>query len=148
MTNSFPFTQWAVVSVVVLAVLTGPGAQAIGLEQAGVKVTVKYTGKGTVDTSHRIWVWLFDTPDIGPGAMPIAEMAIEKNGATANFAAVGAGKVWVAVAYDEKGGFGGMAPPPSGSPVALYMSDGKPGLVIPGADAAITVTFDDTDRMQ
>jgi hypothetical protein len=128
--------------------LTGLAAPAVEAQQADVKVTVKYTGKGTVDASHRIWIWLFDTPEIGPGAMPIAEMSIEKNGATATFGSVAAGKVWVALAYDEKGGFGGMAPPPSGSPVALYMADGKPAWVTPGPDAAITVTFDDTGRMQ
>jgi hypothetical protein len=147
MTSSFRFTQWAVVAAVGLAVLAGPGAQGTEATQAGVKVTVEYTGKGTVDASHRIWVWLFDTPEIGPGAMPIGELSIEKNGGTADFTAVAAHQVWVAVAYDEKGGFGGMAPPPSGSPVALYLADGKPGWVTPGTEAAITVTFDDTGRM-
>ena len=31
-----------------------------------VKVTLNYKGKGTVDGSHRVWVWLFTSPDIGP----------------------------------------------------------------------------------
>jgi hypothetical protein len=128
--------------------LAGLAAPAVDAQQAGVRVTVKYTGNGTVDASHRIWIWLFDTPEIGPGAMPIAELSIEKNGATADFTSVAAGKVWVALAYDEKGGFGGMAPPPPGSPVALYMTDGKPGSVTPGPDAAVTVTFDAAQRMQ
>ena len=50
-----------------------------------VKVTVTYKGKGKVDTSHKLWVWLFDTPNIGPGAMPIAQVALDKNGADAVF---------------------------------------------------------------
>ena len=116
-------------------------------EQAGVKVTVKYTGKGTVDSGHRIWIWLFDTPDIGPGAMPIDEQSLDTNGATATFAGVAAGKVWIAIAYDERGGFGGAAPPPSGSPVTLYMEKGAPGIVTPGPDGSVTVTFDDSMRM-
>ena len=128
-------------------VLAGVVAPAVTAQQAGVKVTVKYTGKGTVDSDHRIWIWLFDTPDIGPGAIPINEQSLDKNGATATFEGVTAGKVWVAIAYDEKGGFGGAAPPPSGSPVTLYMEKGTPGLVIPGPDAAVTVTFDDSQRM-
>ena len=44
-----------------------------------VKVTVHYTGKGTVDASHKLWVWVFDTPNIGPGAMPIDQVALDKN---------------------------------------------------------------------
>ena len=39
-----------------------------------VKVTLNYKGKGTVDGSHRVWVWLFTSPDIGPNSMPIAEL--------------------------------------------------------------------------
>ena len=38
------------------------------------KVTVHYTGKGKVDASHKLWVWLFDTPNIGPGSMPIDQI--------------------------------------------------------------------------
>nr|MBA3269696.1 hypothetical protein [Acidobacteriota bacterium] len=50
-----------------------------------VTVTAKYAGKGPVDASHRIWVWLFETPDINAGSMPVGEMSIEKNGGTATF---------------------------------------------------------------
>jgi hypothetical protein len=45
-----------------------------------VKVTVTYKGKGKVDTSHKLWVWLFDTPNIGPGAMPIDQISLDNNG--------------------------------------------------------------------
>lgn len=121
------------------------GAPATG---EGVKVTVKYTGKGEVDASHRLWIWLFDTPDIGPGAIPILEMSLDKNGGTAAFPDVAAQKMWIAVAYDEKGGFTGSAPPPSGSPVTLYgISNGAPAPVTPGAQGEVTVTFDDSQRM-
>ena len=114
-----------------------------------VKVTVKYTGKGDVDKMHKLWVWLFDTPDIGPGAIPIAEMSLDENGGIATFPTVSAQKVWIAVAFDEKGGFSGSAPPPTGSPVALYGADsGAPSPVTPGAEANVTVTFDDSQRMQ
>ena len=120
-----------------------------GREAAGdVTVTVKYGGKGTVDANHKIWVWLFTSPDIGPGAIPIAESSIEKNGGTASFVNIGADKVWIAIAFDEGGGFAGAAPPPAGSPVTLY-SDGKgPAAVTPGPAAKVKVTFDDSQRMQ
>jgi hypothetical protein len=133
--------------VLAAGVLVTAAATASGAQEAGVKVTVKYTGKGTVDPDHRIWVWLFDTPDIGPGAIPIDEQALDKNGATATFATVAAGKVWIAIAYDEKGGFAGAAPPPAGSPVTLYTEKGVPAFVTPGPDGSVTVTFDDSMRM-
>src|SRR5262245_48067909 len=116
-----------------------------------VKVTVKYAGKGTVDASHRLWVWLFTSPDIGPGAIPIAEQSIEKNGGVATFANVAAKEVFVAIAYDEGGGFLGNAPPPPGSPITLYGAKGpedKPAAVVPGPKASIAVTFADAQRMK
>lgn len=113
-----------------------------------VAVTVKYNGKGTVDATHKIWVWLFTSPDIGPGAIPVGESSLEKNGGTATFVNVGADKVWIAIAFDEGGGFAGAAPPPSGSPITLY-TDGKgPAAVTPGPAAKVKVAFDDSQRMQ
>ena len=114
-----------------------------------VKVTIKYGGKGDVDDSHRLWVWLFDTPNIGPGAMPIAETSIDKNGGVATFDAVSAPQVWIAVAYDVHGGFAGMAPPPSGSPASTYgaAAGGAPAAVTPGENGAVTLAFDDTFKM-
>ena len=112
-----------------------------------VKVTVNYKGKGTVDAKHRLWVWLFTSPDIGPGTMPIAEIAIDANGATATFDGIDAERVWVAAAFDESGTMNGSAPPPSGSPVGVYAgSDGAPTSVVPG-ESAVVMTFTDAVRM-
>lgn len=122
-------------------------AAATGRAAGKVTVTVNYKGSGTVDASHRVWVWLFDTPDIGPGSMPIAQMSLEKNGETATFE-VGEGQVWIAVAYDEKGVMTGTEPPPSGSPIGIYAaSSGAPEAMTPGPTGAVTVTFDDSQRM-
>ena len=113
-----------------------------------VKVTITYKGKGTVDKTHRVWVWLFTSPDIGPGAMPIAELTVEKNGDTATFDAIAEDRVWIAVAYDEHGVMTGNAPPPSGTPVGLYVgSDGVPRGVVPGDSTVAVLTFDDSIRM-
>lgn len=118
-----------------------------GAAAGAVKVTVNYKGSGTVDGSHRVWVWLFSSPDIGPGSMPIAEMSVEQNGATATFE-VGEERVWIAVAYDEKGVMAGNEPPPSGSPIGIHAaSTGAPEAVSPGAKGAVVVTFDDSQRM-
>ena len=117
-------------------------------ETGTVKITVKYAGKGTVDGSHRVWVWLFSSPEIGPGSMPIAQTSIDQNGTVAMFDNVAAERVWVAVAFDEQGVMAGDGPPPSGTPIGLYVgSDGAPRAVTPGDTADATLVFDDSMRM-
>ena len=129
--------------------LTTAGAASAGAPVAAgtVKVTVNYKGKGTVDATHRVWVWLFTTPDIGPGSMPIAEVSLDANGTLATFDGIDAERVWIAAAFDEKGTMSGNAPPPSGSPVGLFAgTDGAPKSVVPG-ESAVVMTFDDSFRM-
>lgn len=92
-------------------------------------------------------MWLFNTPDIGPAGIPIAELTIVKNGSDAIFEGVAEPRVWVAVAYDERGVMTGDAPPP-GTPVAVYVgSDGAPRALVPGDATAAVLTFDDAFRM-
>lgn len=113
-----------------------------------VKVTLNYKGKGTVDGSHRVWVWLFTSPDIGPGSMPIAELTVDKNGGVATFDGISAERVWIVAAFDEQGVMSGQAPPPSGTPVGIYIgSDGIPKGIAPGDAATAVLTFDDSQRM-
>lgn len=113
-----------------------------------VKVTLNYKGKGTVDGSHRVWVWLFTSPDIGPNAMPIAELTVDQNGGVATFEGISAERVWIAAAFDEQGMMSGNAPPPSGTPVGVYIgADGVPKGVVPGDAATAVLTFDDSFRM-
>ena len=113
-----------------------------------VKVTLNYKGKGTVDGSHRVWVWLFTSPDLGPNSIPIAELSVDSNGGVATFEGVSAERVWIAAAFDHQGVMSGNAPPPSGAPVGVYLgSDGAPKSVEPGDAATAVVTFDDSFRM-
>ena len=124
-----------------------PARAAAGAAGA-VKVTVKYTGKGDVDGTHRLWVWVFDTPNIGAGSMPIGETSVDTNGGVAVFDGIDAAQVWIAAAYDVRGGFAGMAPPPSGSPASTYgMASGAPAPVTPGEKGAVTLAFDDSFKM-
>ena len=145
-----------VLASVVVILLTGlaPAAGVLNAEPAAtitagtVKVTVTYKGKGTVDTSHKLWVWLFDTPNIGAGSMPIDQIALDKNGTEAVFESVAGDKVYVAVAFDEKGAMMGDGPPPTGSPIGILMGpDGTPNGLTPGDKAPVALTFDDTIRM-
>lgn len=123
-------------------------ASAARLTAGTVKVTVHYKGKGKIDASHKLWVWVFDTPNIGPGAMPIGQVALDKNDIDAVFEQLAADQVWVAVAYDETGGMTGDAPPPSGTPIGILSGkDGAPLAVTSGSKEAVSLTFDDSQRM-
>ncbi|HWI19569.1 MAG TPA: hypothetical protein VNT81_17570 [Vicinamibacterales bacterium] len=145
------------VLTVVIAVMcigaTGPlragtDASEARLTAGTVKVTVNYTGKGTVDATHKLWVWIFDTPNIGAGSQPVDQIALDKNGIEAVFSNVAPGQVWIAVAFDQQGLMSGNEPPPSGSPISVYMgTDGAPMAVTPGDKALVNITFDDTMKM-
>lgn len=143
-----PFAFVMLMATAAMHLTTAVAASAGARVTAGtVKVTVNYKGKGTVDAKHRVWVWLFASPDIGPGSMPIAELSIEANGTLVTFDGIDAERVWIAAAYDESGSMGGSAPPPSGSPVGVLAgSDGAPASVVPG-ESAVPLAFDDSFRM-
>ena len=118
-----------------------------------VSVTVTYTGKGTVDASHGILVFLFATPNIGAGSEPLgAPLTIEKNGGTVTFKEVSASPVYIAVVYNEAGNYTGIGgPPPVGTPVAIHSKDVKdpnspPLAVAPGPKAAVKIAFSDARR--
>ena len=134
--------------LVAVCLAASSATSASGATDGSVTVTVHYKGHGTVDENHKLWIWLFDTPDIGPGSMPIREESVAKNGGEATIRGLGEERVWIAVAFDERGGSAGNQPPASGSPVGIYSVDGgPPSGVKPGGDARAVVTFDDSLRM-
>jgi hypothetical protein len=144
-----PFAFVVLMATAAMHLSTAVAASAGARVAAGtVKVTINYKGKGTVDSSHRVFVWLFNSPDIGPGSIPVAELTVDKNGDDAIFDGIADARVWIAVAYDEGGVMMGNAPPPSGTPVGLYVgNDGMPRAVVPGDSTAAVLTFDDSIRM-
>ena len=112
-----------------------------------VTVTASYNGKGAVDEQHEILVFLFAHPIPTATSEPLAMQVVTKNGGTATFKAVAADTVCITVVYDEKSNFDGRSgPPPAGAPIGSYAKAGKPVAVKPGADAKVSVTFDDSRR--
>ncbi len=107
----------ALVGAITLAIL--PGLAQSPTKELRVKVT--YSGPGSVDATHGIHLYVFDTPDIGAGSMPIAADSIYENGGEFVFGSVTQPTVYLAAAYGDYDAM--MGPPPSGTPVALY----KPG---------------------
>ena len=111
-----------------------------------VVVTVTYTGKGKVDDTHEILVFLFDQPTPTEGSIPLAVQTTTKSGGTVTFKDVAINPVYVVMVYDEQANYAGDAPPPPGAPIGSYQKDGKPIAVTPGPDAKIKVSFDDSIR--
>jgi len=120
----------------------------IAQESGKLKVTVTYKGAGTVDASHELYLWVFDTPNIGADSVPVATEVITTNGGAASFSGLPK-EVYLAAAFDEKGDYDGTSgPPPPGTPITIYGEMGAAkGVATGGADAAVAVTFDDTVRM-
>ena len=134
-----------------LAVTLLGSAMAAGVPQEGgdLVVTVSYTGKVKVDATHQIWVFLFDSPDIGEGSQPLAVQAVPKSGGVATFKGLVKDTVYIAMAFDEKGGYDGTSgPPPPGTPVAIHIGE-TPGAAAPvkvGKGSKVKVSFDDSIR--
>ena len=134
-------------AVIALAVVAIASPSIVAQESGKLKVTVDYKGAGAVDASHEVFVWVFDTPNIGGDSVPIANDVITSNGSTLTFSGLPK-EVYLAAAYDEKGDYDGTSgPPPSGTPVTIYGEMGAAKAIPTGADAAVTVTFDETIRM-
>ena len=138
--------------VLALTLITGSGAgraQDKPSESPGtreVSVTVTYTGKGKVDESHELWVYLFDHPEISGQSEPLAIQPIRKSGGTTTFKSVTADPVYIGVAYDEKGDFDAAGEPPVGTPVVIHAKEGKTIPVKPGPEAKVKISFDETVR--
>jgi len=126
-------------------------AQEKPAETGKLAVSIEYKGKGTVDKDHRIWIWVFDTPEISASGTPVAFGDLSENGGTFKFGGLPK-QVYLAMAYDEKGGYDGTTgPPPPGTPVAIHGAapGGGPAAAVPtgGEEAVLTTSFDDSSRM-
>jgi hypothetical protein len=75
---------------------------------------------------------------------------VRRGGAPATFKNVATDPVHIAVANDEKGDYDGNAgPPPPGTPIAMYSTDGKAvSPVKPGKAGKVKVSFDESRRMR
>ena len=135
-------------AIVALALVAMATPAIVAQETGKLKVTVTYTGAGTVDGTHEIYVKLFDTPNITADTPAIASDVITASGATATFSGLPK-EVYIAAAFDEKGDWDGTSgPPPPGTPVTIYGGiESATAVATGGADAAVTVTFDATVRM-
>jgi hypothetical protein len=116
------------------------------------QVKLKYTGSGTVDEKHRIFLFIFDTPDFirTENVMPIAFGSGTAKDATVTVSDLATSPVYLIAVYDPTGGYEGMSKPPSGASLAIYgTTPGEPGAIAiePGKTTQVDVPFDDTIKM-
>ena len=115
-------------------------------------ITVDYQGPGTVSQDHQLSVFVFDDPNMSADSLPIWTGQLADNQKTLSAGSFEAPTIWVAVTFDETGGYDPFAgPPPSGSPFALYSTDptGMPtGVALhDDQETEIAIAFDGTLRM-
>ena len=127
----------------------GAGTNDALLAAGDLTVTVTYTGKGKVDDTHEILVFLFDHPNPTADSMPLAVSPVTRSGGTATFTNVSADTVYVVMVYDEKANYDGRSgPPPQGHPIGTYTKAGKPVPVKLAPGTKVRATFDDSRRWQ
>jgi hypothetical protein len=127
---------------------TSSGSKAPG---STLEVHVNYTGAGSVDQAHKIYVVLWDSPDfVKPSSNDMAPFAVatlsSKSGAT-NFKDIEKNPVYVSMAYDPTGNWQGDSQPPVGTSLGLYGKEpGVPAPVRlePGKTTKISATLDDS----
>jgi hypothetical protein len=121
-------------------------------EKGNLKVKLNYSGDGKVDDSHKIVVFLFDTPDFTQGnAMPVGtQMGSAKDGVV-TFADLTPGDYYVVAAFDKEGQYDGQSgPPPSGASLGMYSTaPPAPGAikVESGKTAEVELPFNDSFKM-
>jgi len=113
------------------------------------QVEVTYTGSGTVDASHKIYVALWDSAEVS-SAMPVQVKSLDTKHGTVTFMDVEKSPAYVSTAYDPSGSWDAQSPPPSGTSLGIYSANPPkpdPIEVAPGKTAKVKVTFDDTNKV-
>ena len=135
---------WVIIGTLVLATV-------FAVAQTGrtIQVDITYTGSGTVDASHKIYVALWDSADFS-GGPPVAVKPLDSKSGTVTFTDVQKVPAYVSVAYDPTGQWEAQSPPPSGSSVGMYSTNPPTPTAIevePGKTATVKIAFDDSNKV-
>lgn len=116
------------------------------------QVRLNYSGTGTVDEQHKIYVALWDSPDFVKSDMPpFATQPVSSKNGVVTFNNVQKTPVYVSTAYDPSGHWDAQSSPPDGSSLGLYTkTPGQPAPVDlkPGKTTKIELAFDDSVKMK
>ena len=136
--------------LVFMSAILGGALLAQGQEKGNLQVQLNYTGSGTVDASHKIFVALWESPDF-ESAPPVEVKSVTSKNGTVTFTNVNKVPAFVSAAFDKTGHWDGASgPPPSGSSLGMYSkAPPKPDPidVKPGATAKVTITFNDAVKV-
>jgi hypothetical protein len=118
-------------------------------EKRSIQVDINYSGSGTVNASHKIYVALWDSSDMS-GGPPVAVLSLNSKKGTVTFSDVQKVPAYVSGAYDPTGNWDAQSPPPSGSSLGMY-SKNPPNPeaidVARGKTVKVTITFDDSVKV-
>lgn len=117
------------------------------------RVAVHYSGAGTVDEKHKIYVVVWDSPDFVKSheVMPVAIQSTSSKGGVVTFDDIKKTPAYVSAVYDPSGQWDAQSPPPEGSSLGLYSkTPGTPEPIElkPGKTSSIELPFDDTVKMK
>jgi hypothetical protein len=141
-------------TVICGALLLAAGVTASAQQGKTLEVQIRYTGSGTVDDTHKIFVALWDSPGFvdGSGGPPVAVQSTNSKTGSVTFTDVQKVPAYVSVAFDPTGKWDAQSgPPPAGSSLGMYSKappKPDPVNIAPGKTAKITITFDDTQKVQ
>jgi hypothetical protein len=125
-------------------------AAALTFAQSGrtIQVDITYTGSGTVDAGHKIYVALWRSANFS--ADPVAVESLASKTGTVTFKNVETVPAYVSTAYDPAGRWDAHSPPPPGSSLGMYGDppNPQPIQVEPGKTAKIKLTFADANKAQ
>jgi hypothetical protein len=114
-----------------------------------IQVEITYTGAGTVNASHKIYVALWDSADMS-GGPPAAVKSLDSKKGTVTFSSVQTVPAYVTAAYDPTGAWDAQTPPPSGASLGMYSKNPPtpaPIDVAPGKTVKVNITFDDSVKV-
>src|SRR4029453_16894097 len=114
-----------------------------------IQVDVNYTGSGTVNASHKIYVALWNSSDLSSGP-PVGVESLDTKKGTVTFSNVQTVPAYVTLAYDPTGAWDAQSPPPSGSSLGMHTKNPpkpEPIDVAPGKTVKVGITFDDSVKV-
>jgi hypothetical protein len=120
-----------------------------GADKRTIQIEVTYTGSGTVDPSHKIYIALWDSSDLS-GGPPVAVESLASKKGTVAFSNVQKVPAYVSAAYDPTGAWDAQSPPPSGSSLGMYSKNPpnpEPIDVAPGKTVKVSITFGDSAKV-
>lgn len=133
-----------------LFVLLAAGTLAqTGGDKRTIQVDVTYTGAGTVDANHKIYVALWDSTDLSSGP-PAAVQSLASKRGSVTFSNVQKVPAYTSLAYDPTGVWDAQTPPPSGASLGMYGKNPPtpdPIDVAPGKTTKVAISFNDSVKV-